>query len=73
MQLKTLSKHPSMAAIEPALIELPKTYRSLVVRHIFKIIYRIEEETQKIIIVTIWDCRQDPTQLRDKMPIRREE
>jgi plasmid stabilization system protein ParE len=65
--VERLVSFPYMAAIEPALSNdaLNYTYRSLVVRNIFKLIYRVDEINSKIIIVTIWDCRQDPGKLKE--------
>ncbi|WP_416340540.1 type II toxin-antitoxin system RelE/ParE family toxin [Proteiniphilum sp.] len=63
-----LSQQPFMAPIEPALKDLPKTYRSMVVRQLFKLIYRVDEEKQEVIIMTIWDCRQNPKNLRKRIP-----
>lgn len=63
-----LSHQPYMAPIEPALREFSESYRSLVVRRLFKLIYRIDEDKQAVVIVTIWDCRQNPEKLRTKIP-----
>lgn len=64
----SLSQQPSMTPIEPALSEFPESYRSLVVRRLFKLIYRIDQDKQVLIIVTIWDCRQNPETLKTKIP-----
>lgn len=61
-EIDRLVDFPLIAAIEPALSELPFIYRALVVKHIYKIIYRIEKET--IYIESIWDCRQNPKSLK---------
>ena len=37
------------------------TYRSLIVRKLFKVVYRIEDKT--IFIVAVFDCRQNPQKL----------
>jgi len=60
--VKSLLKFPKMAAVEPYLIEFPQEFRSLVVRRHFKVIYFVTET--KIYIVTIWDCRQNPDNLK---------
>jgi plasmid stabilization system protein ParE len=39
--VEPLIKFPQMAAIEPLLSDLPKSFRSLVVRHIYKIVYYV--------------------------------
>lgn len=60
----TLGKFPQMAAIEPSLSEMSRTYRSLVVRDNYKIIYFIDEKNDIVYIVTVWDCRQDDKKLK---------
>lgn len=62
-----LKDFPQMAAIEPLLADFPITFRSLVVRSIFKVIYFIDEEKKVINIATIWDCRQDEKKLKDEV------
>ncbi|GAB6119240.1 type II toxin-antitoxin system RelE/ParE family toxin [Dysgonomonas termitidis] len=63
----SLSKFPQMAAIEPILSELPKTYRALVIRDNYKVIYYIDNDKNKINIVTVWDCRQDDKKLKNEV------
>jgi plasmid stabilization system protein ParE len=63
----SLSKFPQIAVIEPILSELSKTYRSLVVRDNYKIIYYIDNDENSIKIVTVWDCRQDDKKLRKEV------
>jgi plasmid stabilization system protein ParE len=60
----SLRKFPFMAAVEPSLSEMPNTYRALVVRNNYKIIYFVNENDNTVYIVTVWDCRQD----NDKLP-----
>lgn len=56
---------PNMGSIEYELEGItPYIYRSIVVGRNYKIIYRIENEV--IFIFTIWDCRQDPTKMKDE-------
>ena len=62
-----LQNFPQMAAIEPLLSDLPITFRSLIVRSIFKVIYFIDEEKEVINIATIWDCRQDDKRMKDEV------
>lgn len=62
-----LKNFPQMAAIEPLLSDLPITFRSLIVRSIFKVIYFIDEEKEVINIATIWDCRQDDKRMKDEV------
>ena len=57
-----LVEFPNIAPIEPWLTDCVYVYRSLVVRKLFKIIYRIADET--IFIVAVFDCRQNPTRMK---------
>lgn len=61
----SLKTFPEMGTVETTLVDSPKTYRYLVVRNNYKIIYRIDNK--KIYIVTIWDCRQNPDKLRKEI------
>lgn len=65
--VKPLINFPQMASIEPLLSDAPVTFRSLVVRAIFKVIYFIDEEKEIIHVVTIWDCRQDDKRMKDEV------
>jgi plasmid stabilization system protein ParE len=62
-----LAGFPQMAAIDPLLSDLPKSFRSLIVRRIYKIVYYIDDIGEKINIVTVWDCRQDDKKLRKEV------
>lgn len=57
-----LANNPNMGIVEPLLAEDPTGYRSLIVGKRYKLIYAIEDET--IYIDTVYDCRQNPSQLR---------
>ena len=59
-----LITNPHMAAIEPSLIDLSKTYRSLVVGN-YKVVYMVEDTA--IAIICIWDCRQNPAKLIESL------
>ena len=65
--IKQLENFPYIAAKEPYLEGADYEYHSLVIREIFKIIYRVEKQKQQIIIVTIWDCRQNPDNLNSQI------
>lgn len=56
-----LCTNPHLGKIEPLLEGLPQVYRSVVVSHINKLIYRIEGDI--IYISDLWDCRRDPSTL----------
>jgi plasmid stabilization system protein ParE len=62
-----LYKFPQMGTLEPDLSDLSVSFRSLVVRGNYKIIYYTDEEKEIINIATIWDCRQDKKKLRYKV------
>ncbi|MCC8199404.1 MAG: type II toxin-antitoxin system RelE/ParE family toxin [Tannerellaceae bacterium] len=59
-ETKRLENFPQLAQIEPLLIDEPEKYRSAIVRHHYKLVYFIDEEKQEVVIVRLWDCRQDP-------------
>ncbi|GHV61804.1 hypothetical protein FACS1894195_2900 [Bacteroidia bacterium] len=56
-EVEILQHFPQLAAVEPLLSKYSETFRSLVVRQHYKVIYFIEDKT--IVIATVWDCRQD--------------
>jgi Plasmid stabilization system protein len=60
--VKLLEDFPSLAPIEPILSHLNRTYRSLVIRNNYKVVYYTEGSF--IYISTVWDCRQNPKKLK---------
>lgn len=54
-----LSENPHLGSIETLLVDLPSKYRSIVVRHLNKIVYRIVDD--HIEVVAFWDTRREPT------------
>lgn len=60
-----LIQHPNLGSIEPLLADLPRSYRSLVVDKLSKLVYRIDEDT--IYIVDFWDCRRDPQTIANEV------
>ena len=44
--------------------ELPVGYRSLVGNKNFKVVYRVNEIKETVEVVTIFDCRQNPSSLK---------
>lgn len=60
-----LKDFPELAAIEPLLKNRAKTYRSLVISKKYKAVYYIDNNT--VYISQIWDCRQNPKKLKDKI------
>jgi plasmid stabilization system protein ParE len=57
-----LADFPQMAAIEPLLADFARTYRSLVIKNTYKVVYYIEGDV--VYIATVIDCRQNPNKLR---------
>ena len=62
-EIERLRDFPQIAPIEPDLTGFAHTYRSLVVKKLYKIIYYIENET--VFISALFDCRQNPQKLKD--------
>jgi len=60
-----LSSMPLIAPIEPILENEKETFRSLVIKRHYKVIYFIEENN--VNIVDVWDCRQDPEILKERV------
>jgi plasmid stabilization system protein ParE len=58
-----LANFPQMAAVDLLLSDMAQTYRSLVVKRMYKVIYYIEAEN--IHVAAVWDCRQNPDNLKD--------
>ena len=63
--VKMLMRLPNVGSVEPLLADLPKTYRSIVVNHLSKIVYRIDGDI--IYIVAFWDVRRDPKALANEI------
>ena len=53
-----LGDNPNMGPVEVYLLDLPSTYRSIVVRHHNKIVYRVVDD--HIEVVALWDTRREP-------------
>ena len=62
-----LAIFPQMAPIEPFLSGKNETFRALLVKKLFKIIYYVDEIADEVVIVTVWDCRQNPEKLTDSV------
>jgi plasmid stabilization system protein ParE len=67
---RLLAGFPQMAAIELLLEDLPEDYRSLVVRHHYKVVYYVDEANKKVVVVTVFDCRQNPDKLKNEISNR---
>ena len=55
---RLIEDSPNIGPIEPLLAERAVMYRSYVMNHLDKIVYRIDGDT--IYIVAFWDVRRDP-------------
>jgi plasmid stabilization system protein ParE len=55
---------PEMAALEPLLEGEAYSYRSLIVRRTYKVVYRVNKDLEEIIVASVWDCRRDPDKLQ---------
>lgn len=53
-----LGNNPYLGPMEPLLSDLPSEYRSIVVRHHNKIVYRIVDD--HIEVIAFWDTRREP-------------
>lgn len=61
-----LAMHPKIGPIlYDYTDDVPFTYRSLVAHPNYKVIYRIDKD--RVIVVAVWDCRQDPKMLEAKL------
>ena len=54
---------PYKAPREQLLEENPEEYRSLIIRHSYKLVYFVENDT--INVVAVFDCRQNPEKLKE--------
>lgn len=61
-----LAASPEMTPVEASLADAPYSYRALVVERSYKVIYRFDQKKEEIIVVALWDCRQDPEILKKK-------
>ncbi|MCL1850384.1 MAG: type II toxin-antitoxin system RelE/ParE family toxin [Bacteroidetes bacterium] len=59
--VEILKTQPYIAPIEQMLIKCPENYRSLVVEN-YKVVYFVEEDL--VLIVQIFDCRQNPIKFK---------
>ena len=60
-----LASHPFMGIVEPLLEDRSITYRSLIVKRLNKMVYRIDNDC--IIIVDFWNLRRNPDKLRNQV------
>ena len=58
-----LIENPLLGAVEPLLRGREQEYRHIVIKPLFKIIYRIEDDI--IYMIDIWDSRRNPKNLTE--------
>ena len=58
-----LAIHPYSSPKEPLLKSFLRSYRSAIIMKNWKIIYRYDEEYDRIILVDLWDMRRNPKYL----------
>lgn len=62
---RMLLRHPNLGTVEQLLADRPKTYRSVVIKGLSKMVYLIEGDI--IYIVAFWDVRREPQALADEV------
>lgn len=62
---RLLETNPCIGPVEPLLSDLPSNYRSIVVGHLNKLIYRVLDDC--IEISDLWDVRRNPNILTDQL------
>jgi plasmid stabilization system protein ParE len=62
---RLIEDSPNIGPIEPLLAERTLMYRSYVMNHLDKIVYRIDGDI--IYIVAFWDVRRDPSTLASEV------
>lgn len=64
---QALAGNPYMGITEPLLYGRRKTYRSLVVHKLVKLIYSVDKATDSIHITDVWDTRREPRTQADNL------
>jgi plasmid stabilization system protein ParE len=55
---KMLKRYPNMGPIDPLFADRPRSYRSVIVGGLSKMVYFVEGDV--VYIASMWDCRRDP-------------
>ena len=63
--IQLLEGYPQLGPTEPLLTMFPSEYRSVVIKRLTKMVYRILED--HIEIADIWDCRREPKTLANEI------
>ena len=67
-EAKNLSDYPKMGQVEELLRDRTQNFRYLVHTN-YKIIYWINLDKKRIEIVDVFDCRQNPTKMKQNKPL----
>ena len=60
-----LKLSPNLGPIEPLFSDRPVAYRSIIIKGLSKLVYRVDDNV--IYIVAFWDTRQEPTVLASRV------
>ena len=56
--VKMIVRYPNMGPIDPLFADRPRSYRSVIVGGLSKMVYFVEGDV--VYIASMWDCRRDP-------------
>ncbi len=56
---RILKRHQEIGPIDPLFADRPRTYRSVIIDGLSKMVYFVEGDV--IYIAAFWDCRKDPS------------
>ena len=62
---RLIESNPTIGPVDPLFVDCVVMYRSYVMNHLNKIVYRIDGDT--IYIVALWDVRRDPGTLANEV------
>lgn len=60
-----IKRHPEIGPIDPLFADRARTYRSVVIDSLSKMVYFVEGDI--IYIAAFWDCRMDPSTEADRV------
>lgn len=63
--LRTIAQNPNVAKEEELLKNRKHKYRGMVIGHINKLIYYVEDNC--VVVVDLWDCRRAPENLANRI------
>ena len=63
--IEILKGHPTIGSIDPLFDDRPKTYRSIIINRLSKMVYFIDDET--IYIAAFWDTRREPKKQAEQL------